>query len=98
MNLEHEIKQALRPRSAPEGFASRVMERIAREERPARRVHWRLAAASVALVAVLGAWETHAVIERKRGEMARDQVMRALTIAGSKVRYAREQVHDIGTR
>ena len=102
MNLENDLKRALRRESPAPGFASRVMQRIdndAASRKPQR--WWRAVAASLTLTAVLGAWGAHEVHERRvraEGERARDQVLLALHIAGSKVRYAQSQVRDIGSK
>ena len=102
MNLENELKRALRREAPPAGFASRVMNRIEREESAtaprSRPVWWRAAAASVLLAGTLGGYVTHRVAEQRRGEHAKEQVLTAMRIAGEKVRYAREEVRGIGAR
>jgi len=98
MNLENDFKRALRRESPAPGFAGRVLQRIEREEMPAKRpVWWRAAAASVTLAALLGGYATHKVAEHRRGERAREQVLVAMHLAGEKVRYAQQQVHNIGS-
>jgi hypothetical protein len=109
MNLENDLRRTLRRESPPAGFAGRVMQRIERGaagSQPAgfqRRAKssplhwWRAAAASVMLAAVLGGYALHENAERKRGERARDEVLRAMSIASEKVRYAQQQVRDIGS-
>ncbi len=98
MNLEHDLKRALRRESPPPGFASRVLERMERDdERHARpRFHWwRAAAASLVLASMLGGYAIH---ERRKGERARDQLLQAMSIASEKVRYAQQEVREIGSR
>jgi len=109
MNLENDLKRALRRESPPAGFAGRVLEQAksgAAGSQPAgsrRRAEsspfhwWRAAAASVMLAAVLGGYALHEVAERRRGERAREQVLRAMSIASEKVRYAQQQVREIGS-
>jgi hypothetical protein len=113
MNLEHDLERALRRESPAPGFANRVLQRIEAEERPSaveeRRSRlsgqtrlsvfhsWRAAAASVTLAVLLGGYATHKVVEHRRGIYARDQVLEAMRIAGEKVRYAQQEVRDIGT-
>jgi len=58
---------------------------------------WRAAAASVTIAALLGGYATHRVVERQRGERAKEQVLTAMRIAGEKVRYAQQEVRGIGT-
>jgi hypothetical protein len=99
MNLEDGLRRALRRESPAPGFASRVMQRIERAERPARRPWWRAVAASLTLTALVGggiAYEGHQRRVRE-GEQAREQVLLALRIAGEKVRYAQNEVRTIGS-
>jgi hypothetical protein len=107
MNLENDLKRALRPESPPPGLASRVMANIERNgaagSQPAGglRVHrstwWRAAAASVTLAAVLGGYTVHHVRTVREGERAKEQVLQAMKIAGEKVRYAQQEVRGIGS-
>ncbi len=102
MNLENDLKRALRRQAPAPGFAGRVMQRIQQEERDHERlgrrpVWWRAAAASVTLAAILGGYATHRVVENRRGERAKEQVLTAMRIAGEKVRYAQQEVRGIGT-
>ena len=99
MNLENDLKRALRRQAPAPGFAARVMQRIEEQSAPKRRqpVWWRAAAASVTLAAILGGYATHKVVEHRRGERAKEQVLTAMRIAGEKVRYAQQEVRGIGT-
>jgi hypothetical protein len=100
MNLENDLKRALRRESPAPGFAGRVLQRIedADHAAPVRRpVWWRAAAASVTLGLLLGGYATHKVVEHRRGERAKEQVLVAMHLAGAKVRYAQQQVHNIGS-
>jgi hypothetical protein len=65
--------------------------------RNSRPVWWRAAAASVTLAVLLGGYATHRVVEHRRGERAKEQVLTAMRIAGEKVRYAQQEVRGIGT-
>ena len=99
MNLEDDLRRALRRESPAPGFASRVLHRIEHDRlsRTPRR-WWRAVAASLTLTALLGGLGAHTVRERRRieGERAREQVLLALRIAGEKVRYAQTEVQSIG--
>ena len=97
MNLENDLRRALHRESPAPGFAGRVMDRIERGGRRTRPVWWRAAAASVMLAAVLGGYAVHEVAERRRGERAREEVLRALSIASEKVRIAQQEVREIGS-
>jgi len=105
MNLDNDLKRAMRRESPPAGFAERVMQRVrsgaapasgAEARRPKRPpLHWwRAAAASVTLAVVLGGYAVH---RQREGERAREQVLRAMSIASEKVAYAQQQVRDIGS-
>lgn len=101
MSLDHDLKNALRRQPPPAGFAARVMDRIERGEartvRP-RPFWWRAAAASVMLALVAGGYAVHERAEQQReGERAHAQVLQALHIAGEKVRYAQQEVREIGS-
>jgi hypothetical protein len=99
MSLENELKDALRRVPAPEGFASRVLERVKNTERhPARPYWWRAVAATFLLAAMLGGWGAHEMNERRRerqGQHAREQVLLALRITGEKVAHAQRGVRHI---
>jgi hypothetical protein len=98
MHLEQDLKRVLRREAPPAGFAGRVLDRIEREQRKPRRHWWRAAAASVTLVAAVAGWSGHRMAERRRaeGERARQEVLLALQIASEKVRYAQDEVRNIG--
>ncbi len=115
MSLETDLKNAFRRVPAPEGFASRVLERAvgARSGAPgtsgscgraAARPYargWRAIAATFLLAAILGGWGAHEMIERRQereGQRARQQVLLALRIAGTKVAHAQREVREIGSR
>ena len=97
MNLENDLKRALRRQSPAPGFAGRVLSRIAEAERPSHPAWWRAAAASVTLAALLGGYTTYRVVERQRGERAKEQLLLAMRIASEKVSYAKQEVRAIGS-
>jgi hypothetical protein len=112
---EDALKRALRRESAPDGFAERVLARVAEqnsaESGRGRRDFWwpfftqplvRWAAAA-ALAAALVAGGLHyrqvqydkAERERAQGEAAKQRLMLALRIAGSKLQLAKSKVNEI---
>ena len=96
MNLEPELKHALRRVPAPEGFAERVLARVKEPHRESRRPWWRAVAATFLLATILGGWGAHEMIERRReGERAREQVLLALRITGEKLANAQRGVSHI---
>ena len=102
MNLDNDLKRALQRESPPAGFAGRVMQRIeggaAGFSPPSSGtpLWWRAAAAAMILAAALGGYRIHE-IRQERGERAKEQVLRAMSIASEKVRYAQQQVREIGS-
>ena len=96
--LETSLKRALR-RQAPEpGLAGRVLARaLAPEQARPRPAWWRAAAASVALATLLGGYTTYRVVEHRRGERAKEQLLQAMRIASEKVSYAQQEVRGIGS-
>ena len=99
MNIDDDLNRAMSRKSAPDGFAGRVLARL---EKPAashtsasmlRRI-----AAAIVLTAALGGLTAHQIIEHRRneeGERARRELMTALHIASAKMRAAQRAVaHD----
>jgi hypothetical protein len=97
MNFEDDLTRALERKPAPDGFADRVVSRIAA---PRHRTSWTLRriAAAIVITASLGGLTAHQIIEHRRieeGERARRELMTALHIASAKMRVAqRAVVHD----
>jgi hypothetical protein len=98
MNLEDDLKRALRPQAPDPGLAGRVLARALATGQPRKRpVWWRAAAASVALATLLGGYTTWRVVEHRRGERAKEQLLQAMRIASEKVSYAQQEVRGIGS-
>jgi len=97
MNFEDDLARALERKSAPDGFADRVLSRLEAPPRQTSSLLRRIAAAIV-LTAALGGLTAHQIIEHRRneeGERARRQLMTALHIASAKMRVAQRAVaHD----
>lgn len=97
-DFERELREQLQARSAPEGFADRVMARV--PQRPVRREWfrfgapvWRWAIATLLVVGmVVGGLERERQ-QRQEGERARDQVRLALRITGSALRDVQQKVN-----
>ena len=105
---EERLREALRRKAAPDGFADRVRARIRDlpvvEKRPWFRAFiakpaLRWAAAALCL-AIAGGIANRAQQERQRrqGEMARMQVRQALRIASVKLNAARKMVEEVNQR
>lgn len=99
MDLDLELKRALRRESPPPDFAAKVMMRIEREHRRSSWQAWRAVAAAGLLTAFLGGWAAReAAVQRAEGERAREEVLLALRIASDKLRDAQSHVREIGSR
>lgn len=104
-HLDDELRHVLSRREPPPGFAERVLRRAAEDQSNERhRQRWsfvRWAAAAALVGAVAGGVEYQAVLERRaeraRGEAAKEQVLEALRIAGSKLQIVQEKVREIGS-
>jgi len=89
-DLERDLREGLAARPAPEGFAERVLARVASRKAPPRShpaffLHWRGALAVALIAAVLitaGLWQRRRQ-QRIAGERARAQVILALRITNS---------------
>ena len=101
MNLEEELRSALRRKEPPAGFAARVAAQAVAQSDDApqsRRTPWRAIAAALTMTAFLGGWAAReAATQRAAGERARDEVLTALRITSEKLRTAQEHVKHIGT-
>jgi len=109
--LEDALRKALRPEEAPEGFALKVLARAQQQNsaaQEAQRTSWlsmfsqpfvrwaALAAVSICLV-IGGVHYRNLQRQRAEGEAAKQQLMLALRIAGSKLQLAKEKVNEINT-
>lgn len=105
--LEDALKHALRRQEAPEDFTQRVMARVAANE-PAKRpdrdswldfftqpiLRW-AALAAVAAAMILGVHLYNVRRERAQGEAAKQRLMLALRVAGSKLQLAKAKVNEM---
>ena len=108
-DFEHNLKRALQRVDAPAGFADRVLARArqANEDKPARPrfwaalfsgsgLRWATACAVCVLLAASGAFYEHD-LQQRRGEAAKEQLMLALRITGSKLQIAQQSLEQIGS-
>jgi hypothetical protein len=96
--LERDLREALRRKEAPPFFAERVLART-RQSQPRWRYSWVWLAAAALLVLMIGG--VGLVREQQRlaeGERAKEQLMIAFRITGSKLRDVRERIATIPQR
>ena len=88
MNIDTELKDVLRRKDPPAGFADRVLQRLETGTKPAA-THWRFRAMAAAalLVFALGGLGVHAAVR------ARNEVLTAMRIASHKVADAQRAVN-----
>ena len=102
--LEDALREALRRKEAPEGFAERVLARHA-APKPGPWEAFRLwvhppslrwaSAAALTLVLLAGFQYTAERRRRAQGEAAKEQVLMALRITADKLEYTREKVQRV---
>ena len=106
--IEDQLKRALSRQEAPPDFADQVLARVAEQHasRTAPRnpwwriftqplVRWAAITATAASLVIGGIHYRNVRIERAKGEAAKQQLMLALRIAGSKLQLARARVNEI---
>lgn len=105
--FEQELKEGLGRVPAPEGFADRVMERVARKERLGIRVMpqrvsyvWQMTVAAMVLLAVLfGVGEmAHRREERRRAEVVQRQFDVAMRVTGKTLNGVGERISKAGMK
>jgi ferric-dicitrate binding protein FerR (iron transport regulator) len=90
MNIDDDLRKALRREPAPPDFAAKVLARTSR--RPRRRGPAVLAlAAALALAAVIPP-SVHQYRQRQRALEARGQLMAALSITRAQLQQAKEKI------
>ena len=100
-HLEDELRAALRRQEPPAGFAARVLARTqppaaAPHPRPSYRWTWAAASLAACLTLGLGLIEVrHEQEKRARGLEAKQELMQAMRITGSKLRLAQEKVRHL---
>src|SRR4030095_12021100 len=99
--LERDLREALRRRQPPSDFADRVLARTRQSESVRRRPPiwgWLAAAAALLLLIVGGNAFIQEQRRRAEGERAKEQLMVALRITGSKLRDAQMKITNVQQR
>lgn len=97
--FEQELKEAMRREPAPDWLAESVMARVGAERQKKQKPVWfgwarmRWVAASLVLVAVVGGVRFEQQREERiRGEQAKQELMAAFQVTGTKLREVEERV------
>jgi len=104
--MDEQLKRALQRCEPPDGFAERVLARVGREPSPTAKhlawtlwhrpaLRWATAAALVAVAATGIGYHIHQRKEEAEAKTAKQQVMLALRITGSKLRVAKQRVKAV---
>jgi hypothetical protein len=94
--FEEELKKAL-ARQEPSGdFTDRVLARVSVQRKPAAARYWQWAAVAAATLIIAGSAgvEHQHSQQAARGEAAKQQLMTALRITGSKLHLAQTRIQD----
>lgn len=106
-SLEDNLKQALKRVDPPADFADRVLVHAAQAEREtqAQRKPWAgffgigalrwAAACAICVLLALSGTLYERDMQRRRGEAAKDQLMLALRITGSKLQIAQQSLKEL---
>lgn len=100
-DFEREVREQLTAREAPDGFADRVMARVAARDAARARGRWFrqpvwqwAAATALAAVVAVGVGAQHEREQQREGEEARAQVMLALRITGTTLRDVERKINN----
>jgi hypothetical protein len=102
-NFEDQLRESLQPGDVPPGFANRVLARLPEGYPPQRslpvlrRVAIWAAALVICVGGVTGLEISKTREERVQGEKARQELMLALRITGTKLNQAQSRVRQIAT-
>jgi hypothetical protein len=91
MNLEDDLRRALRPEGAPAGFAARVMAKKRVVPIWRRPVVWSIAAGLTVAAMIPG---VHEYRRHERGIEARDQLLLALSITRDRLQQVKEKIQQ----
>jgi hypothetical protein len=103
--FEEQLKEALARKEPPQGFANRVLQKAEAQHTGVRQAiqawwfprawGWRLAPVMAALILVSGGAMYRDHERTVRGELAKEKLLIAMRIAGSKLHETRQQVIGI---
>jgi hypothetical protein len=96
--FEEQLKQALARQEPSEDFTARVLAKVSSQRPPATARFWQWAAIAAATLIIAGsAGFEHQYQQIRRGEVAKQQLLTALRIAGTKLQFAQTRVQESET-
>jgi hypothetical protein len=95
--VERDLREALRRREAPPYFAEKVLARTRQPKTPKFSWAW-LAVAALIVLMIGGVGIVQEQRRQAEGERAKEQLMVAFRITGSKLRDAREKLATVSQR
>jgi hypothetical protein len=95
--FERDLRESLRHRKPPSGFAEKVLARSRESESRHKARPWMVAAAAVVLM-IGGATFVEQQRQQAENEKAKEQLMVALRITGTKLRTVQERISRIQQR
>jgi len=90
--FEHDLRSALRREQPPAGFTERVLARTGVKTAP--RTGWMAATIAACLLLSIGGFE----YRQYQGRKAKNELLLALEIAGSKLNLVEQKISDLGRR
>jgi hypothetical protein len=96
--FERELKESLKRREPPPGFAERILAHTFATEKPGFTGWQRLAVAALVLLMVGGVALVREQRRQAESERSKQQLMVALRITGSKLRSVQEKLSAIQQR
>jgi hypothetical protein len=91
VNLEDDLRAALRPEPAPPDFAAKILRRARPAPVWSRPVTWAIAAAVAAAAVVPSAYQYH---QHQRAIVARDQLIIALSITKAQLETTKDRIRQ----
>ena len=93
--FEEQLKQALARQEPSDDFTARVLAEVSAERTPATARFWQWAAIAAATLIIAGSVGfEHQYQQVRRGEVAKQQLLTALRIAGTKLQFAQTRVQE----
>lgn len=98
MDLERELRNTLRRKDPPPGFANRVMARLEPQKMRKAPPRWTPWAVAAALLLSSGGGLVYRHQQLARGEQAKEQLLLALQVTGAQLDHVRARVRSVSNQ